>query len=203
MAPTWQRRARCKRPSIISLPKARRAHRAQPVGQGFQRSSASRKRYDLQTTAPAVMRSWGRRLRQRTMQARTADFQCSQTGCGSSGRSEHRAERISGHFEVLSETRDDDAQAWGLVVAGPRIRDGAVQQVIATRDLFASLKVPNCGTWLHGVACSLTPRRAQGARCASISRSWQARSVHVWCHGRGGGIASTARACCTGRCDVR
>jgi len=44
--------------------------------------------------------------------------------------------RICGRFDVLSETRDDEAQAWGLWLRFLD-RDGATQQIIVTRDLFA------------------------------------------------------------------
>lgn len=47
-----------------------------------------------------------------------------------------RAYRIAGYFEVMSETRDDDAQTWGLLLRFLD-RDGIMQQVVATRDMFA------------------------------------------------------------------
>lgn len=43
---------------------------------------------------------------------------------------------ISGPFEVLAETRDDEAQAWGLMLKFAD-RDGAEQRVPVPRDLFA------------------------------------------------------------------
>ena len=49
---------------------------------------------------------------------------------------EKRPYRISGHFDVMSETRDDDAQAWGLLLRFPD-RDGLIQTVVITRDMFA------------------------------------------------------------------
>ncbi len=49
---------------------------------------------------------------------------------------EKRPYRISGYFDVMSETRDDDAQTWGLLLSF-RDRDGLLQQAIATRDMFA------------------------------------------------------------------
>jgi hypothetical protein len=54
-----------------------------------------------------------------------------------------RAYRISGFFEALSETHDDDAQAWGLLIRFPD-RDHVVQQVILPRDLFAGEGVELC-----------------------------------------------------------
>jgi uncharacterized protein (DUF927 family) len=51
-------------------------------------------------------------------------------------RSDNGPVRIAGYFEVLSETRDDDAQAWGLWLRF-NDRDGTAQQVVVTRDLFA------------------------------------------------------------------
>ena len=46
-----------------------------------------------------------------------------------------RPVRISGYFEVLSQTRDDDAIAWGLLLRF-HDPDGILQQVVVTRDQF-------------------------------------------------------------------
>ena len=54
-------------------------------------------------------------------------------------RDEQRPLLISGPFEVLTETRDDDAQAWGLLLRF-HDRDGAVQQLVVTRDMFTGEK---------------------------------------------------------------
>ncbi len=51
-------------------------------------------------------------------------------------RTEDGYMRICGHFEVLSETRDDEASAWGLWLRFLD-RDGVEQRLIVTRDLFA------------------------------------------------------------------
>ena len=44
--------------------------------------------------------------------------------------------RVSGPFEVLCETHDDEALAWGLLIRFPD-RDQVTQCVVVTRDLFA------------------------------------------------------------------
>ena len=54
-------------------------------------------------------------------------------------RDEERPLLISGPFEVLTETRDDEAQAWGLLLRF-RDRDDAVQQLVVTRDMFTGEK---------------------------------------------------------------
>ena len=46
-----------------------------------------------------------------------------------------RAFRISGYFDVLSETREDDTQTWGLLLRF-HDRDGVQQQVVISRDMF-------------------------------------------------------------------
>jgi uncharacterized protein (DUF927 family) len=49
---------------------------------------------------------------------------------------ERRPYLVSGRFDVLSETRDDDAQAWGLLLRFAD-RDGQMQHQVATRDMFS------------------------------------------------------------------
>lgn len=69
--------------------------------------------------------------------------------------------RISGYFEILSETRDDDAQAWGLLLRFSD-RDKIVQQLVVTRDMFAGEGV-ELRSLLARRGLYISPARRHGA----------------------------------------